>query len=246
MVSYLRAARIKPNPVLATALFYAIKTDTQNFVRQGQIEDMRAFRWLYPLIHLPLLSEIERAPIDRASFKVMLRALNQAVFHRQYAYVFIERLDHADTLVLVADFIMQVNGVSRAIIAGVHGDKLVVVLRSAGLRSNLGRMASEVFGPYGSAGGHKNMARAEMPLSGLDPKHQAKPGNLSRFVERRVSEFFAQRSLKARKDGAHKEGAHKEGTHKNGSHKEGPHKEQAQATKEAKGPKEQTRVAPKA
>ncbi|MDR2354339.1 MAG: DHH family phosphoesterase, partial [Deltaproteobacteria bacterium] len=70
MVNYLRAAQIKPNKLLATALFYAIKTDTQNFVRQGELEDIEAFRWLFPLIHPPLLTEIEMAPIDRHSFEV--------------------------------------------------------------------------------------------------------------------------------------------------------------------------------
>ncbi|MDR1309306.1 MAG: DHH family phosphoesterase, partial [Deltaproteobacteria bacterium] len=123
-VHYLRAARIRPNQLLATALFYAIKTDTQNFVRQGQIEDMRAFRWLYPLIHQPLLSEIEQAPIGRKSFKYMLEGLNQTVFDKNYAAVFFERLDHADTLVLAADFVMKIEGVGRAVATGVFGDKL--------------------------------------------------------------------------------------------------------------------------
>ncbi|MDR1084995.1 MAG: DHH family phosphoesterase [Deltaproteobacteria bacterium] len=192
-VNYLRAAKIKPNLVLATALFYAIKTDTQNFVRQGQLEDMAAFRWLYPLINQSLLSAIERAPIDRTSFKVMLEALGQAVFHKNFAYTFVEKLDHADTLVLIADFLMLINGVSRAVTSGVDKDKLVVVLRSAGLRSHIGHLAKTAFGAYGSAGGHKNMARAEMELSDLDPKIVSKPGQISRFVHRRLTESLSRK-----------------------------------------------------
>jgi nanoRNase/pAp phosphatase (c-di-AMP/oligoRNAs hydrolase) len=185
-VNYLRAAKIKPNQVLATALFYAIKTDTQNFVRQGQLEDMAAFRWLYPLINQSLLSAIERAPIDRTSFKVMLAALGQTIFHKNFSYTFVEKLDHADTLVLIADFLMLINGVNRAVVSGVDKEKLVVVLRSAGLRSHIGHLAKIAFGAFGSAGGHKNMARAEMELSGLDPKIVSKPGQISRFVHRRL------------------------------------------------------------
>jgi nanoRNase/pAp phosphatase (c-di-AMP/oligoRNAs hydrolase) len=183
---YLKQARIRPNQVLATALFYGIKTDTLNFVRQGQIEDMAAFRWLYPMIHHPLLGEIERAPIDRRSFHVMVEALSQTVFSKNYASVFFERLDHADTLVLAADMVMEIDGVNRAVASGVHGDNLVVVLRSGGLRSNLGRLAAEAFGPYGSAGGHKHMARAEMPLSAVDPKGAMRPAQLRGFVHKRL------------------------------------------------------------
>jgi nanoRNase/pAp phosphatase (c-di-AMP/oligoRNAs hydrolase) len=193
LAQYLRAARIPPNRVLATALFYGIKTDTQNFVRQGQIEDMVAFRRLYPLIHHPLLAEIERAPIDRNSFRVMVKALHQTVFSKNYASVFFESLDHADTLVLAADLIMGINGVNRAVASGVHDDRLVVVMRAGGLRSNLGRLAQEAFGSYGSAGGHKNMARAEMPLSAVDPKGVMRASQLKGFVHRRLREILSRR-----------------------------------------------------
>jgi nanoRNase/pAp phosphatase (c-di-AMP/oligoRNAs hydrolase) len=184
---YLRAARIRPNKTLATALFYGIKTDTQNFVRRGQIEDMRAFQWLYPFIHQPLLSDIERAPVDRSAFEVIKRALTMMSFRKQYAFVFVEELDHADTLVIVADFVMQIEGVSRAVISGVFEDRRVVVLRSGGLRGNLGALASRAFSEFGTAGGHKNMARAEMRLADLDPRLPGKPQSLARFVLRRLA-----------------------------------------------------------
>ncbi|MDR2387640.1 MAG: DHH family phosphoesterase [Deltaproteobacteria bacterium] len=194
-VQYLKAAKIKPNQLLATALFYAIKTDTLNFARQGQIEDVEAFRWLYPLVHLPLLSQIEQAPISRKSFKYFLEGLNTVVFHKNYAATYFQELDHSDTLVIAADFLMQIEGVSRAFSCGVYDDKLVVVLRSLGIRSsNLGALAHEAFGSYGSAGGHKNMARAEMPLSAIDPKGSMKPLQLFHFVGRRLREVLAKKA----------------------------------------------------
>ncbi|MDR1545972.1 MAG: DHH family phosphoesterase, partial [Deltaproteobacteria bacterium] len=206
--NYLQGAKIRPNHILATALFYAIKTDTQNFVRQGQIEDMQAFRSLYPLVHLPLLSDIERAPIDRRSFKVLLKALNQVVFHKNYASVFFDKLDHADTLVLAADFVMQIHGVNRAAACGVHDGKLVVVLRSGGVRSsNLGRLAQEAFGAYGSAGGHKNMARAEMDLAELLSRAGLKPAQFKTFVARRLKEALDGKPLNGDKGEASRPGA---------------------------------------
>jgi nanoRNase/pAp phosphatase (c-di-AMP/oligoRNAs hydrolase) len=155
---------------------------------------MVAFRWLYPLINHSLLTAIERAPIDRVSFGVMLEALGQASFRKNYAYAFIEKLDHSDTLVLAADFLMQVSGVNRAVVSGVHDEKLVVVLRSAGLRANLGNLAKAAFGAYGSAGGHKNMARAEIGLADLERKSPGKRLNLSRFVSNRLTEALCRKS----------------------------------------------------
>ncbi len=129
MAGYLKAAKIRPNQKLATALFYAIKADTQNFVRQGQLGDMQAFQWLYPLIHQELLSDIERAPIARPSFKYILDGLNGAVLKKNTAQTFLHKTDHPDTLVQLADFLMMIDSVNRAVAAGVYGDRLVVIFR---------------------------------------------------------------------------------------------------------------------
>ena len=188
LVGYLKAAKVKPNHRLATALFYAIKTDTQNFVRQGQALDMRAFRWLHPLIHTEFLSDIERAPIARSSFKHVLAGLQSAVLWRHTAHTFLEKLDHPDTLVIVADFLMKISGVGRAVAAGLWGQKLIVIFRAGGLRQDMGRLAQAAFGELGSAGGHKNMARAEIPLENLDQKLKGHPEAVARFVLRRLAD----------------------------------------------------------
>jgi nanoRNase/pAp phosphatase (c-di-AMP/oligoRNAs hydrolase) len=186
LAGYLKAAKIKPNPRLATAMFYGIKTDTQNFVRQGQALDMRAFRWLHPMIHSEYLLDIERGPLARSSFKHFLAGLSAVVFRRNTAYSFLNKVDHSDTLVIVADFLMKISGVSRAVAAGLCDQKLVVIFRAGGPRQNIGRLAQAAFKALGSAGGHKNMARAEIPLANLDPRILSHPGALSRFILRRL------------------------------------------------------------
>ena len=191
MVGYLKAANIKPNRKLATALFYAIKTDTNNFVRQGQLEDMKAFRWLYPFINPELLADIERAPIARSSYKKVVAGLNAAVFHKNKVHSFLGKTDHSDTLVIVADFLMQIKGVNRSIAAGICGDKVVIIFRAGGARQDVGQIAAKAFGELGSAGGHKHMARAEVPLANLDPKIKDNPAAIGRFILRRLREAAA-------------------------------------------------------
>ncbi|MDR2945524.1 MAG: DHH family phosphoesterase [Candidatus Adiutrix sp.] len=188
MAGYLQAAKIKPGQKLATALFYAVKTDTQNFVRQGRLEDMEAFRWAYPHISHQTLSEIEMAPIARSSFKTVVAGLDCAVFHRGLAFAFLERADHADTLVIVADLLMKIKGVSRSVAAArCEPGKLVVIFRAGGRRQDVGALAARAFGEYGSAGGHKNMARAEVPMENLDAKLRNNPLALQRFIRQRLS-----------------------------------------------------------
>jgi nanoRNase/pAp phosphatase (c-di-AMP/oligoRNAs hydrolase) len=46
---------------------------------------------------------------------------------------------------------------------------LIVIYRNAEFRRNAGKMAKEMFENVGSAGGHKSMARAEIPVEQIIP-----------------------------------------------------------------------------
>lgn len=59
---------------------------------------------------------------------------------------------------------------SWCLASGIHGQKLVIIIRYAGFRLHAGQIATRLFGRLGSAGGHKNAARAEIPLSVLKNK----------------------------------------------------------------------------
>lgn len=186
LTEYLRAARIAPNRNLSTALFYGIKTDTHNFARQGQIEDVRAFRFLFPHVNLNLVSKIEKSEITQPALKFFRQALAQLRLARSTASVFLPALDSADTLVQLADFFMRVHDIDQSIVGGVVKDTLIVIYRTVGERRNAGKSLARAFGDLGSAGGHKAMARAEIPLKNLEPKLLGKEGGLERFFNRRI------------------------------------------------------------
>ena len=63
---------------------------------------------------------------------------------------------------------MRINSVTWSIVSGTCDKKLVVIFRNDGIRKNAGNVAKNGFGQLGSAGGHKNMARAEIALSDLN------------------------------------------------------------------------------
>jgi nanoRNase/pAp phosphatase (c-di-AMP/oligoRNAs hydrolase) len=83
------------------------------------------------------------------------------------AYVHLGPVEQTDSLVIVADFLMKLAEVTWSVVSGVKGDKLIVIFRNAGFRRNAGKWAKDVFGPYGSAGGHKDAARAEVPVDAV-------------------------------------------------------------------------------
>jgi nanoRNase/pAp phosphatase (c-di-AMP/oligoRNAs hydrolase) len=144
MVEYLRAAELKPSVYLATALFYAIKIDTHNFEKKARIE-LR-------------LSELGYFKTALAEMKVSKKRL----------YAHIGRVRSPDILVIIADFLNQVHDISWVFVSGIHGERLVVIFRCDGYKRNAGKLAAKIFGDIGSAGGHREAARAEVSLKQLD------------------------------------------------------------------------------
>ena len=65
---------------------------------------------------------------------------------------------------VVADFFLTLATVNWSIISGIYKKQLIIVIRNDGLRKGAGNTAKEAFSKYGSAGGHKTMARAELNL----------------------------------------------------------------------------------
>jgi nanoRNase/pAp phosphatase (c-di-AMP/oligoRNAs hydrolase) len=54
------------------------------------------------------------------------------------------------------------------VVSGICQDKLTVIFRNDGIRKNAGSLAQKAFGTIGSAGGHKSMARAELPMKKIE------------------------------------------------------------------------------
>ncbi len=167
LVEYLRAAKIKPSSKLATALYYAIKTDTSNFERKTRIEDLTAFQYVFRFSNTALASRIERAEMRVDFLPYFKRAIEQRRFRKGRAFVHLDRVSHPDICVQIADFFLRVDTVNWSVVSGLHQAKLVVILRNDGIRKNAGTMAKECFGPWGPAGGHKSAARAEIPVKAL-------------------------------------------------------------------------------
>ena len=165
MTEYLRAAKIKPSRKLATGLFHAIKTDTHNFERETQIEDVIAFQYLFRYANIPLARRIEQADLKLDYLPFFRKAIQGRRFRKGKLFAHLGAVPHADVCVLIADFFMRVEDVAWSLVSGLCDGQLVVIVRNDGIRKNAGELARGSFGEFGSAGGHATMARGELPLA---------------------------------------------------------------------------------
>jgi nanoRNase/pAp phosphatase (c-di-AMP/oligoRNAs hydrolase) len=167
MVEYLRAADVKISQRLATALLYGIKSDTLGLERGGTKADLDAFAYLYLLANHNAMRRIERPELTETA----LDALAQGLARRRVLHgVFFSHLGAvavADLVPQFADFGLQAEGVEWSVVSGVVGGEVHISIRNVGYVRSAGEVARAAFGDLGSAGGHRTMAKAVIPLARL-------------------------------------------------------------------------------
>ncbi len=163
---YLQNLAIKPSKLLSTALLYGIRTDTAAFERAGGEIDLRAYQWLSKHANTTLLRRILRSEYLMEWLPLFSHAFRSLQTCSTGAHAHVGKVSSPDLLVAIADFFTRVHGLRWVAVSGVHADNAIVIFRGDGSR-HLGNFAALHFGKDGSAGGHKNMARAEIPLTAI-------------------------------------------------------------------------------
>jgi nanoRNase/pAp phosphatase (c-di-AMP/oligoRNAs hydrolase) len=168
MTEYLYNMKIRPAKLLATALMYGIRCDTKTFEREFIDADMSAFKYLSKFADSKLMNRISRSEFHLDWMRYFSRAFYnlRRIGHGLFAHC--GNVDNPDILVIVADFFTRVHNVAWVVVSGTADDKLVCIFRGDGLRRDMGNMAQKIMNGLGSAGGHKQAARAEVELAELD------------------------------------------------------------------------------
>jgi len=182
LTEHLRAIDVKIPERTATAMLYAIKSDTLFFNRQANRVDIEAFSYLYPLADAQMIRKMEGAEITVDRLDYVLRAKQNGRMQEQVFCAFLGNSPREDFIPYVADFYLQLEDVKWTIVAGIVNDTLVMSVRNLGYQRNAGEFVRKYFGGIGSAGGHRAMAKAVVPLRAFREKF----GNLSaeQFTER--------------------------------------------------------------
>jgi nanoRNase/pAp phosphatase (c-di-AMP/oligoRNAs hydrolase) len=198
LTEHLRAVDVNISERTATAMLYAIKSDTLFFARQTNRVDLEAFSFLYPLADPALIRKMEGAEITLERLEHVTRALASSRLRRQVLSAYLGETSREDFVPYTADFLLQVEDVKWTIVSGLVGGQLVVSVRNLGYSRNAGEFVKATFGDIGSAGGHRAMAKAVVPIE----KFRGKFGDLSAIgIAARIGDL-AEEFLEEEKRGA--------------------------------------------
>ena len=164
LTEHLRSVDVNISERTATAMLYAIKSDTLFFARHTNRDDLEAFTFLYPLADAALIRKMEGAEITLDRLNYVTRASQGGEMREQVFTAFIGEAPREDFIPYTADFFLQLEDVKWTIIAGIVGNCLIVSVRNLGYSRNAGEFVKRWFADIGSAGGHRAMAKAVVPI----------------------------------------------------------------------------------
>ena len=164
LLEHLLASERPISERLATAMLYAIKTDTLFLERGVHPADLRSFFYLYTRANLNILRKIEGGGITMERLAYIDRVRQEHFFEDGFLYAHLGDIPRDDLAPALADFFLQLDDVRWCAISGQVGDQVTLSLRNLGYQKSAGDVVKTVFGEIGNAGGPRSAAKAVIPL----------------------------------------------------------------------------------
>lgn len=169
VTTHIQELGITPEPKLAAALLFGIRTDTDHLRRNASIADMRASAYLSSLADQELLDLVEHPPLAPEVMDVIGRGILARRRGGEHLFTWCGEVASRDELPPVADLLLQEEDVSAVFAFGRLGDKVLVSARSVTGGPHVGDITKRALGEIGSGGGHATMAGGSVDIrTGVD------------------------------------------------------------------------------
>ena len=168
LVEYLEALEIPLATDIATGLLFGIRVDTNDFRREVSPADFEAAATLMPHVDLDALKRIESPTIDTETLETIGRAIENRVQEGSVLLSGVGEVRNRDALAQSADRLLNLEGVNATLVYGIQEGTIFVSARARGTDIDLGETLRDAFGQIGSAGGHADMAGAQVTLGVLE------------------------------------------------------------------------------
>ena len=185
MYEYMQAADIEPEVPTATALVYAIRSDTQELGRDTTKADIEVFFELYPLANKRMLSQIQHGKVRRDYYRMLADGLSNAQVYENAIVTDLGCIENPDMIAEVADLLLRDDQTNWVMVYGISCDKLLISLRTYQENARADKVIRHLVSRRGTGGGHPSYAGGQIPLEKLNAKaiEKLKTILVGRFVK---------------------------------------------------------------
>ena len=183
LYEYLCQLNISINTKLATSLFYAIKSETQDLGREWSKADREAYLKLLPLSNNRIMFNIVRPQVPREYFSYFRSAIENAQVYGCALVFNLGKINNPDIVAELADFLLRQEGVKYVLGMGYFEGVQTLSMRSLDPEARLGMVIQQMVEGLGTAGGHGMSAGGQIRTVAADENSQKE---LERLLTRRM------------------------------------------------------------
>jgi nanoRNase/pAp phosphatase (c-di-AMP/oligoRNAs hydrolase) len=182
---YLRERGIVPEVPLATAMFFALRTETRDLGREATEAERHAYLELIPRVDHAMLYRMSHPKVPREHFSALDRALRSAQVFGELVAVNLGLLGYPDLVAEIADLLLSYEGARYVLCMGQYEGSAYLSLRTEASDARAGTVMRQIVGTDGAAGGHGTMAGARLfaPVTSDQELHKAFLGIVQRLRE---------------------------------------------------------------
>jgi nanoRNase/pAp phosphatase (c-di-AMP/oligoRNAs hydrolase) len=169
LYEYLVAQNITIGTKLATALYYAIKSETQDLGREANMPDRDAYLRLFPLANKRLLYEITYPKLPVEHFRTIHKGVENSTMYGKLLVVNLMAICFPEVVSEMADFLVRLEGIETVLGMGHYNDEVILSMRTTRNDINTGEIIRRLVAGRGTAGGHGMMAGGKLDNVPFDP-----------------------------------------------------------------------------
>jgi len=154
MIEWLEFLKVDIPSNLATALAYAISSESQNLNREVNRRDIDAYLHVYTKAKLKKLAQIMVPPLPRQYYINVAKTLRKAVTYRNLICANLGDVSAAEIVSEMADFLVRHERISWSFCTGRYRDRLILSLRSTNTKADAGTLVKKLVENPNTVGGH--------------------------------------------------------------------------------------------
>ena len=189
LLSYLEQFDVPVTEVVATALLFGIRIDTDEFRRGVAQADFEAAATLVETADLGMLERIESPSFSPQTLDTVGTAIHNRTVNGEILLSCVGDLSDRDALAQAADKLLELESVTTTLVYGIRDGTIYLSARARGANVDLGETVRDAFGSIGSAGGHADMAGAQIDLGVLEAIDE-EASSLRKILESVINDRF--------------------------------------------------------
>lgn len=174
LAEYLLASGVRFTHAVATALIYAIRSETQDFSREWAGPDKAVYDHFFPHANHRILARIQNPRLPLTYYSNLHEALESLVSVDSLILSHLGDVEQPDIVPEIADLLLRMEGKTWSLCTGFFGERLYLSIRTTNSRADAGSVMRRLVGRRGKGGGHGMMAGGWVDASKVTPAERGK------------------------------------------------------------------------